>query len=1168
MANVIPENPHSLLRDENAKNFDERETLIRNISSAIHSSLDSDKVLQTIVNELGTAISVCRCRVAIISEFPLPDELPITHEYIADCCANRTPLPKAIFTQNNPALDFVLGSEAPFVVNNTSTEPLLGHLTAKYQASQIRSLMSHAIRLDGKPIGVFSLHSCQEHRWQPWEIEVVQAVTKQAAVAIRQAQLYKEATEAATRASLVNQIVASIRGSLNLDEILQTASNELGQALGSNRAYFLSLSPSAANVVAQYVSEPSLTLTSLIIERDNYVVEHLTQTRETMVVDNLPQFLIDHPDILARVAVWQNNPKTKSVMDCPIFVDGKLWGIIVISQTEHLRTWTRHEIELVEAVKAQIEIAIKHCQLFAEAQQAMKVEGVIREITQSINQTSRLQEIYQIVAGKLGDCLAADSLIISRLNEERGQWIIECAYGHGQFFTPPKTSYSSSDVQPLTARVEDGFVICNDVETDEFVKPYLETIFRPRGIKAFMTVNLMYKDSPNITISAFSKFLPREWTEPDKNIMRAAATQMIYAVERAELFEQVWRGKDQWEATFDALNDGLMIFDKDGLLSRANEAAAALEGTGIQEMIGRKCCSLMQAIEKESCEVLKVIETGIPVTFDITPEKLSRPVLVTISPIRKTHADKRPLESDEFENETGKETEIRGAVCIIRDLSELRAAEASARAQRNFLVKLIEHANDAIFALSTEGKLIWCNDQFVKNTGVERKGLLEFGYLQFVTPNNRVLMQQQFFMAMGGESQTVEMKTFNKDGEEKLLLITFTPIFDEGKVSSLLCIARDITEEKLASERAAEAEKMRALGQITAGVAHNFNNILAAILGHAQLLKRNAKEDRLASQASIIERAALDGAEMVKRIQSFGNQQKDAGYEPVEINQLIQDSISLTKVRWQDEAQARGIFYEVASDLKPLPTVRGSSSEIREVFVNMILNSLDAMSGGGLLHISTSADEESVLIQFLDSGVGMSEEVKKRIFEPFFTTKGPSGTGLGLAVSYSAIERHGGSIEVATTLGQGSTFTIALPIAEENKSIVPEPEQQKDFPSTAMSILVIDDDQYVRLAMVEMMKSLGYRAVEAESGAQGIALMERDVFDLVITDLSMPGMDGWAVASEIRRRWPTIKVVMITGYRKTDQIFGENPGLLHDVISKPIRLEELSLKLAQWINNE
>lgn len=1162
---------HSLLlpSDGNNDNLAEREALIRRISSAVHSSLDSDKVLQTIVNELGTALSVCRCRLALFPEEPLPDAIPITHEFIAECCANRYPLPQTINTKNNPAMDAVLASTSPVAVYDTTADPRLGHLVGKYLASQIRSLMSHAIRVDEKPIGIFSVHKCEHHQWRQWEIEVVQAVTEQAAVSIRQAQLYKEATEAVTRANLVNHIVASIRRSLNLDEILQIACNELGQAFHCNRAYFCTISKHKANIVAQWLSHDSLALSTLRLEPNNFVIEYLDKTRQTLVIDNLVAFIAGNPEKAARVNFWQNNCPTKSSLVCPVFLDNQLWGALVISQTDAYRKWSRHEIELAEVVKAQIEVAIKHCQLFEEAQQATKVESFIRQITQSINQTSRLQEIYHTVAIEIGKYLAIDSVTISRLYEEKESWDIECAFSKGKLFTPLQRSFTFTELRHLTIQLQDDFIICNDVEKDEFVRPYLDTLLRPGGINAFISVNLQYNESPRISITAFSKSGPRQWNEQEKSILRAAANQMLIAVDRAELFEQVSHGRDQWESTFDALADGLLIFDQDGLLIRANEAAAALEGLSIQNMIGQKCCSLMQGIEEDSCRVSQVIRTGTPVTFEVTPEKLARPVLVTISPIRKKLSyvqDHTPLAPEAFPSESL--NKVRGAVCIVRELSELRAAEATARAQRGFLIKLIEHANDAIFALSPDGKLIWCNDQFVKLSGVTRRELSDSGYLKLIPADKKEMVERHFYQALVGESLNLELRTEDSNGEDMLLLITFTPIFDEGQVTSLLLIARDITEEKLASDRAQQAEKMRALGQITAGVAHNFNNILAAILGHAQLLKRNAKEERLASQASIIERAALDGAEMVKRIQSFGNQQKDAGYEPIDINQMIQDSINLTKVRWQGEALARGLFYQVETGFKPMPIVRGSSSEIKEVFVNIILNSLDAMPAGGTLHIATLTDEDFAIVQFTDSGVGMSEEVRKRIFEPFFTTKGPLGTGLGLAVSYSAIERHGGRLEVSSTLGQGSTFTIFLPLTEGRETLVFQPEQTQGISLESTNILVIDDDHKVREALVEMLRVLGYNAEEAAGGKQGIEKLEKENFEVVLTDLSMPEMDGWAVAAEVRRRWPDMKIVLITGYSSQDKLFEENHGLLNDMISKPVRLEELSLKINQVIKQK
>src|SRR5262249_8780539 len=237
-------------------------------------------------------------------------------------------------------------------------------------------------------------------------------------------------------------------------------------------------------------------------------------------------------------------------------------------------------------------------------------------------------------------------------------------------------------------------------------------------------------------------------------------------MQRAELFEQVLHVKHQWESTFDALSDGILIFDRDGTLVRINEAGAAFEGSDVNALIGRRCCELMQGVDGDQCRVSQVVQSGRPVTFELVPGKLGRPLLVTISPLTNRQetspADASPVALSPM-----------GAVCVVRDLSELRAAEAVAREQRNFLVKLIEHANDAIFAFSPEGKFIWFNEQLVTLSGYSRVELSSADFRIFVTGDDKKVAVERFARAMIGEPQTFEIRALRKDGDACLLLMTF-----------------------------------------------------------------------------------------------------------------------------------------------------------------------------------------------------------------------------------------------------------------------------------------------------------------------------------------------------------------------------------------------------------
>ena len=979
-----------------------RERSISKISSAIHSSLDPNAVLQAIVDELGSALSVCRCRLALLPT-PLPSKIPITHEYASECCSSKDPGGRTLRVANNQLIQAVLASNHPVAVNDALTDPRVDKSLVTRDG--VRAVIGSAIRLDGKPIGVISVRQHEgPYEWKKWEIDLVASVAEQAAVAIRQAELYTEAREAATRAALANEIVTTIRRSLDLKETLRLAVAELGSALRADRSYFHQMTTGGPALLALHASKADISGPDE--HHAAFIHSYLAEKRRTLIIDDFSSFVQINPESQS------GESEHKSLLALPIFAGGQFWGSLSISEVSRARKWSSSDIALAELVAAQIEVAVSHSQLYEESRRTAQRESLITRIVHKINQSNSLHQILPIVARELGQQLGTESIFIARQLPADGRWTIDCSFTGG-ILRRPGSREDAEEFSQLVGTTSADTVRSVDVQTDPNFA-HLET-----RIRAFLSVNVKSADGRSFAITAVMNSGPRSWTLEESSVIRAAADQMLIAIERAELFEQVSRGKHEWESTFDSLYDGVLIFDQDGLLRRVNAAGAALEGSETRGLIGRKCCTLMQGIEGDSCKVAEVIRSGRPVTFELQPRNLARPVLITISPLTNgVGLDAR--------HSIGTQ-DVRGAVCIIRDLSELRAAEAVAREQHGFLIKLIEHANDAIFALNPLGKFIWFNEQLMSLSGYSREELFAADFRQFVLPHDRRTVVDRFTKALEGQAQTFELRGIQKSGDTRLLLITYTPIYDEGRVTSVLSISRDITEERLASERAAQADKLRALGQLASGVAHNFNNILAAILGHAQLMKRDCSDTRMTQRIDIIERAALDGAQTVKRIQGFGLKYEGSIHESVDVNQILVDSTQLTRARWREDAQARGINYEVESDLQPVPTALGSPSELREVFVNILLNALDAMPQGGRLRIRTESKDANIYVHFIDDGIGMSREVRDHVFEPFFTTKGASGMGLGLAVSYSIMERHGGRIEVTSSLGQGSTFTVLLP---------------------------------------------------------------------------------------------------------------------------------------------
>ena len=357
-----------------------------------------------------------------------------------------------------------------------------------------------------------------------------------------------------------------------------------------------------------------------------------------------------------------------------------------------------------------------------------------------------------------------------------------------------------------------------------------------------------------------------------------------------------------------------------------------------------------------------------------------------------------------------------------------------------------------------------------------------------------------------------------------------------------------------------KTERLRALGEMAAGVAHDFNNLLSVILGRAELMLRRVHESALVRDLEAVRRAAQDGADTVRRIQEFTRTRRTRAFERVDLGAVAREVVELTRPQWELEAQSRGVRYEFSVE-GTAPPVAGRPEELREVLTNLVTNAVDAMPDGGRCTVGLASEREWATVSVRDTGVGMEEDMRRRVFEPFFTSKGPRGTGLGLAVSWGIVTRHGGTIEVESVPGRGSTFVVRLPVP------VALPDSVTGLtvppPTHAARVLIIEDEPEVQAVLADMLREAGYVVTVAKDGSNGLDRCEEEPIDIVLSDISMPGLSGWEVAARVRARFPTIPIGFVTGWG--DQLDPERLARtgVSFVIAKPFQTLDVLRHVAQ-----
>jgi PAS domain S-box-containing protein len=528
-----------------------------------------------------------------------------------------------------------------------------------------------------------------------------------------------------------------------------------------------------------------------------------------------------------------------------------------------------------------------------------------------------------------------------------------------------------------------------------------------------------------------------------------------------------------------------------------------------------------------------------------------------IAPIRSLIRASEALKTGNYQapipKVTGDETG-RLAEAFDRMRQELGGVIESFRRARQEWEMIFNSIHEEIFLIGREGTILRTNEAVARRLGRPLETLIG-GPCSLVCPGE--LMgdgECPCRKIFAGQSVAPMEARDPKSG--RILLFSMYPVKgNRGEVQAVAGVVDDLTTLKQAEAEASKRETLRLLGEMAAGVVHDVNNILTIVLGYTEKAKARAGDLREVREAlELVEKAALVGGETIRRIATFARvQQGRRERVPIALHPLIEECVTLCRHKWQDQALLSGEEIEVVADLNLACRVLANAAELKEVFINLIFNAVDAMPDGGTLTVRCFQEGEWAVAEVRDTGVGMSEEVKRRAFDPFFTTKGEHGSGLGLAIVRTIVEQHAGRIEVESQAGRGTTVRVQLPITTQEPA---EPQTSRQIlPTPPVMILVVEDQEDIRELIRDTLRKERGIVMAVANVSNAMWLFERGSFSLVITDLAMPGGSGLDLVRAVRGRRPEVPVILVTGY--ADLLDEESARLPTAVISKPFTASEL-----------
>lgn len=603
------------------------------------------------------------------------------------------------------------------------------------------------------------------------------------------------------------------------------------------------------------------------------------------------------------------------------------------------------------------------------------------------------------------------------------------------------------------------------------------------------------------------------------------------------------RSEAGYRNLFESATDAIYTVDQTGRFTSVNEATCRTLGATHDAIIGRAVREFIPDAEYERLRPhFRAAVEGEARRYECPFNRVDgtrRLLSVTNTPIRSGDV-------------------VVGVLGIARDVTDERAREtALARSQARY-TRLVESASDAIFTTDVDGRLLSVNRAMEKAVGVMRDALVGRSFSDLLDERDVPSITALLRETASGTRCQAQLRYRAASGSIRYGSLLATPIYEEGKLAGVLCIVRDVTEERRLSEQLLQQEKLAAVGELVSGVAHELNNPLAGVVAFSELLLAApiAPEQRRAAET--IHGEARRAARIVANLLTFARQ-----HQPeralTDLNRIVESTHELRRYA------LRTLGIDVDLRLDPdLPLTWADPHQLQQVVVNLLVNAEHALSdwsGERRITIETASTDGVLRLAVGDSGPGIQAEHLSRIFNPFFTTKGVGrGTGLGLSISHGIVREHEGRISVQSRPGAGATFTVELPYVPP-PARPPRTDTMRDvLAHPGRRLLIVDDEPSIRAAMCTFFESLEYVVDQAATGEDALAMLRRCAYDAILLDVRMPGVPGDEVYRRLRETAPdqAARVVFVTGDIQSDAVRGFLEAAGRPVLMKPFLLDDLA----------